>query len=86
MLQVIDEETNILTRVCPWYDSEEIYHSNLALAEKHIGKFYCSSDKDDAMQFIVDVSTFYITLKGRWTKERISKPIISLDRNRYTDS
>lgn len=57
LLQVIVEKTNILTRVCPWYDSEEIYHSNLALAEKHIGKFYCSSDKDDDMQFIVDVST-----------------------------
>lgn len=54
---MIVEKTNILTRVCPWYDSEEIYHSNLALAEKHIGKFYCSSDKDDDMQFIVDVST-----------------------------
>jgi hypothetical protein len=48
---------NILTTVFLWYDHEEMYHPNSALATNPISNFYCSSDMDDAVELIVDVST-----------------------------
>jgi small-conductance mechanosensitive channel len=53
LLETIVEEMNILTQVFLWYDDEEIYYPNSALATDSINNFYYSPNMNDAVELIV---------------------------------
>ncbi|CAA3007305.1 mechanosensitive ion channel 10-like [Olea europaea subsp. europaea] len=56
-VQMMVEETNILTTVFLRFDNEKIYHPNSVLVTKPISNFYRSPDMGDSLELSIDFKT-----------------------------
>ncbi|KAF3971541.1 hypothetical protein CMV_004874 [Castanea mollissima] len=77
---IVVNEMNILTTVFLRYDIQKIIYPNSILATKPIGKYRCSPDMGDAIDFCINISTPMEKITSM--KERIRRYIESKNEHR----